>query len=104
VNPGFNSGWIKVMGPVARNEGITEEELVNFPGSKYADPVFSWKDPIAITAIEFMKSSKLGASYQNNIFVGDYNNGNLYFFKVNKDRTGMELDTTKKLLDYLIWY
>ena len=41
-----------------------------------------------------MKSSKLGATYQNNIFVGDYTNGNLYFFKVNKDRTGIEFDNS----------
>ena len=42
-----------------------------------------------------MKSSKLGVNYQNNIFVGDINNGNLYFFKVNKDRTGVELDSNQ---------
>ena len=39
-----------------------------------------------------MKSSKLGANYQNNIFIGDNNNGNFYFFKLNKDRTGIEID------------
>ena len=39
-----------------------------------------------------MKSSKLGATYQNNIFVGDYKNDNLYFFKANKNRTGIDLD------------
>jgi len=92
VKPGFNSGWIQVMGPISRNTGITEGQLVNFPGSHYADPVFSWRNPVAVTDIEFMKSSKLGANYQNNIFVGDNNNGNLYFFKVNKDRTGIDLE------------
>ena len=46
----------------------------------------------AVTAIEFMKSSRLGASYQNNIFIGDNNNGNFYFFKLNRDRTGIEVD------------
>ena len=29
------------MGPIFKS-GITEDELVNFPNSKYADPVFSW--------------------------------------------------------------
>ena len=52
----------------------------------------AWLKPVAVTAIEFMKSSKLGATYQNNIFVGDYKNGNLYFFKANKNRTGIDLD------------
>jgi len=96
VKPGFNSGWKIVMGPMSKNNGITTNDLVSFPGSHYADPVFSWLDPVALTGIEFLKSSKLGANYNNNIFVGDYNKGNLYFFKVNKDRTGIELDADQK--------
>ena len=96
VKPGFNGGWKVIMGPLSRSDGITANELVNFPGSHYADPVFSWLNPVAVTAIEFLKSSKLGANYDNNIFVGDYNNGNLYFFKVNKDRTGIEFNTNQK--------
>jgi glucose/arabinose dehydrogenase len=44
VKPGFNSGWIKVMGPLSRNTGVNiANELVNYSGSHYADPVFSWK-------------------------------------------------------------
>jgi glucose/arabinose dehydrogenase len=91
VKPGFNSGWIKVMGPLSRNAGVNiADELTNYPGSHYADPVFSWKNPIAVTDIEFLKSSALGQKYQNNIFVGDYNNGNLYYFEVNSTRTGIK--------------
>ena len=91
VKPGFNSGWIKVMGPLSRNTGVNiADELVNYPGSHYADPVFSWKNPVAVTGIEFMKSSALGQEYKNNIFVGDYNNGNLYYFEVNSTRTGIK--------------
>jgi aldose sugar dehydrogenase len=94
VKPGFNSGWIKVMGPLSRNEGVnTADELVNYPGSHYADPVFSWKNSVAVTGIEFMKSSALGQKYKNNIFVGDYNNGNLYYFEVNSTRTGIKPQT-----------
>jgi glucose/arabinose dehydrogenase len=94
VKPGFNSGWIKVMGPLSRNSGVnTADQLVNFPGSHYTDPVFSWKNPIAVTGIEFMKSSVLGEKYRNNIFVADYNNGNLYYFEVNNTRTGIKLDS-----------
>jgi glucose/arabinose dehydrogenase len=37
-----------------------------------------------------MKSSVLGQKYKNNIFVGDYNNGNLYYFELNSTRTGMK--------------
>ncbi|MFB5601031.1 MAG: PQQ-dependent sugar dehydrogenase, partial [Nitrososphaeraceae archaeon] len=48
VNPGFNSGWRQVMGPISESD-ISENELVNFPNSKYADPVFSWLPSIGIT-------------------------------------------------------
>ena len=96
VKPGFNSGWDKVMGPISRNSGVTVNDLVNFLGSHYAEPVFSWLTPVAVTAIEFLKSSKIGTNYHNNIFVGDYNNGNMYFFKVNRDRTGIEFDTKQQ--------
>ena len=34
VDPGFNSGWKAVMGPISR-AGISEENLVQLPGSKY---------------------------------------------------------------------
>jgi len=88
VQPGFNSGWQQVMGPISRSN-ITTKDLVNLPGSQYADPAFSWLTPIGVTDIEFLKSSKLGNRYANNIFVGDINNGNLYYFELNKDRTGL---------------
>ncbi|MDX1371434.1 MAG: PQQ-dependent sugar dehydrogenase [Nitrososphaeraceae archaeon] len=92
VNPGFNSGWRQVMGPISQS-GITEEDLVNFPNSKYADPVFSWLPSLGITDIEFLNSSKLGDKYTNNIFVGDIGyktNGNLYYFEVDEERTGIK--------------
>jgi aldose sugar dehydrogenase len=95
VKPGFNSGWKKVMGPIARSN-ITEDELVNFQGSKYKDPVFSWLKSIGITDIEFLNSSKLGERYTNNIFVGDITSGSLYYFNINKDRTGLEFDNSNQ--------
>jgi aldose sugar dehydrogenase len=92
VHPGFNSGWKKVMGPISRNSGIAESQLFNFPGSRYADPVFSWFKSIGITDIAFLNSSKLGDKYKNNIFVGDITKGNLYYFEVNDSRTGVKFD------------
>jgi aldose sugar dehydrogenase len=104
IKPGFNSGWAQVMGPIARNNNDnndndndndndrTANDLVTFPGSIYADPVFSWKAQIGVTDIEFLNSSKLGDKYTNNIFVGDINNGNLYYFEVNDRRTGLKFD------------
>ena len=94
-NQGFNSGWKQVIGPISKSN-VIEDELVNFPGSKYADPVFSWLPSIGITDIEFLNSAKLGDKYVNNIFVGDIGdltNGNLYYFEVNEDRTGIKFDS-----------
>jgi glucose/arabinose dehydrogenase len=90
VRPGFNSGWMQVMGPMSRNFNKTQENLVSLYGSKYTDPIFSWKSPIGITDIEFLNTTKLGAEFANNILVGDINNGNLYYLKVNESRTGID--------------
>jgi glucose/arabinose dehydrogenase len=95
VRPGFNSGWEKVMGPIERLN-ITENDLVNFLGSSsYADPVFSWGPSEGVTDIEFYDSDKLGNNYTNNIFVGDYVNGRLYYFEVNENRTGLEFENPR---------
>jgi len=92
VMPGFNSGWHKLMGPISRTN-VTEGDLVSFNGSSYRDPAFSWRVPVGVTDIEFFNSSSLGEEYENNVFVGDINYGNLYFFKVNEERDGFELDS-----------
>jgi aldose sugar dehydrogenase len=89
VEPGINSGWHKIMGPIGRTNMTVENDLVIFDGAKYQDPVFSWYVPVGVTDIEFFNSTRLGDEYNGNLFVGDINNGNLYFFKVNKDRTGL---------------
>ena len=93
VEPGFNSGWHKVMGPISRTD-VAAGDFVSFNGSSYRDPAFSWRTPIGVTDIEFFNSSNLGKKYENNIFVGDINNGNLYFFTVNQERNGFELDSS----------
>jgi aldose sugar dehydrogenase len=97
VEPGFNSGWQTIMGPIS-SSGNTEENLVNFEGSHYADPILTWLDPQALTDIEFLNSSSLGENYYNNVFVGDNNNGNLYYFELNPDRNGFVLDMVPDLV------
>jgi glucose/arabinose dehydrogenase len=90
VEPGFNSGWHKIMGPIGRTNVTVENDLVIFDSAaKYQDPVFSWYAPVGVTDIEFFNSTKLGDKYGDNIFVGDINYGNLYFLEVNEDRTGL---------------
>jgi aldose sugar dehydrogenase len=103
VLPGFNSGWRKVMGPIERGgisgEGTSISDLVNFPGSHYSDPVFSFLQSDGITDIEFFNSTKLGDRYANNIFAGNLNHGNLYYFTVNSSRTGLDFSGIAGLED-----
>jgi len=87
VLPGFNSGWERIMGPVSRDlQG--GGDLVIFPGADYADPKFSWLNTVGPTALTFLNSARLGVDYQNDLFVGDINNGNLYRFRMNAPRNG----------------
>ena len=101
VEAGFNSGWKVVMGPIATSSISAESDLVNFEGSHYADPVFSWAESRGVTDVEFLKSSTLGDEYKDNIFVGDITSGNLFFFKLNADRTGISLDSNPSLSDLI---
>ena len=96
VRPGFNSGWTTVMGPIERSNVTSENNLVNFLGSSsYADPVFSWGRAVGVTDIEFYNSDRLGNNYTNNIFVGDFNNGHLYHFEVNGNRSSLQFENPR---------
>ena len=87
VEPGLNSGWEQIMGPDSRDpQGLSD--LVQFPGSHYADPKFSWLNTVGPTAIVFMSSARLGSGYENDLFAGDINNARLYYFKLNATRDG----------------
>jgi glucose/arabinose dehydrogenase len=101
VEAGFNSGWKLVMGPIATSGISAESDLVIFEGSHYEDPVFSWAESRGVTDIEFMKSSSLGSTYKDNIFVGDITDGNLFFFEINDDRTGLGLESNPSLSDFV---
>ena len=92
VKPGFNSGWYKIMGPLSRNMNFSENDLIMLNNSHYSDPKFSWVKPIGVTDLEFYNSSRLGNKFSNNIFVGEINAGDLYFFEIDDNRTGIRID------------
>ncbi len=96
VYPGFNGGWSLIQG-FSKNDflgtGATPEDLVYFGKGSYSEPKFSWVTPIGVTALEFLNSDKLGTQYQNNMFVGDINNGLLYRFILNEARNDLSLDS-----------
>jgi glucose/arabinose dehydrogenase len=87
VEPGFNSGWERIMGPSSRDAQGTSD-LVVFSGSQYAEPKFSWLSVVGPTAMIFTNAAALGVDYQNDAIVGDINNGNLYRFRLNGTRDG----------------
>jgi aldose sugar dehydrogenase len=99
VIPGFNSGWRTVQGiwkpmdvSYAGNLTLKPKDLVDFGGKgKYRPPEFIWNKPVGPTALKFLTSDRLGAQYKNDMFVGDFNNGRIYHFKLNKDRTSLVL-------------
>jgi glucose/arabinose dehydrogenase len=92
VEPGFNSGWRDVFGAVSDAE-LANEELVLFNDrTKYSNPEIAWMEPIGPTALAFLNSSNLGEEYENDMFIGDINNGVLYRFELNEGRNELVLD------------
>jgi len=85
------------MGPV------TESELDSLPGYEdyvYDDPKFTWEEPVAPTGLDFAKFQEID-KYDNSLFVGDCNTGNIYNFKLNENRDGFEF-TSSFLQDKII--
>ena len=96
VEPGFNSGWEKVIGKASLVEGFDQDDLVDFNGNgEYSDPEFSWATKsnfrTAPTSIVFFDSDKLGKQYENEMFVGDVH-GNIYHFTLDRDRIKLILN------------
>lgn len=99
LEPGSNSGWNKVQGfwePEGEERGeenLDPDDLADFEGEgKYTPPQFVWNFSVGPTALKFFNSDKFGEEYENDIFVGDINNGNLYHFDLNDDRTELTLN------------
>ncbi len=116
---GANSGWIQLMGPPERYdeykqlESDSEDGLDNpdFPptdlagdadeaqsrlfsldGSSYAAPVFSWKYPVAVTAIELVTSGALGEGSTNTAWVGTVLSDVLLRYPMAADGSSLQLD------------
>jgi glucose/arabinose dehydrogenase len=102
VKPGFNSGFSKIDGVWTYGttadgaEGYTitlnPSGLEDFNGNgTYRIPELTWERPIGIVALGFLNTSYLGKNYQNTMFVSALNNGYVYNFKLNENRTGLDL-------------
>jgi aldose sugar dehydrogenase len=111
VEPGFNSGWAKILGVWTVNEMINEEGsreinkgeisssvsagLINFNGKgQYSSPELTWDETIAPTAIAFLHSDKLGMQYENDMFIGTVKDRLLHFKLDEPNRTELILNGT----------
>jgi glucose/arabinose dehydrogenase len=97
VDPGFNSGWVQIQGPVSRSPH-TPADLWMAAGAHYADPTFSWQTPVAPTSITFLRNAKLGCGRLHDVLTTGTNCGLLYHFPMNASRTGFAL-TSPELAD-----
>ena len=101
VEPGFNSGWAKVQGVWENKESRKSGPIMLSPDAnifedfggrgKYRPPELTWNTTVAPTGLSFLNSTRIGKQYENDMFVGDYLHGNIYHFKLNKNRTGLDL-------------
>jgi glucose/arabinose dehydrogenase len=106
IVPGLDSGWQRAMGmwqvhgrspgPIVSSINPPSNLVLGFGNGgrkgEYRSPEFAWLHTIAPTALKFLSSDKLGKQYENTMFVGDVNTGNLYNFKLNPQRTGFLLN------------
>ncbi len=99
IKPGFNSGWKDIQGiwnhkgGKPQNVSLSPDNLEDFNGTgKYSEPEFVFFDPIGVTAIKFFDSDKFGPKYENDLFVSDIKNGNIYHFELEADRQSLTLD------------
>ena len=92
VLPGFNSGWQQVQGLASMEDSFSESDLQNFDGKgHYSDPELVWVNTAGPTAVKFLNSTKLGTTYENDMFVGDVHNGRIYHFDLTPDRKDLIL-------------
>ncbi|MFN7161816.1 MAG: hypothetical protein ACK4NB_02005, partial [Fimbriimonadales bacterium] len=62
------------------------DDLVYLPNAYYADPIFSWLQPIGVTSIAFVRSARFEVGVRDTALVGESNNGGLYQFTLNSAR------------------
>ena len=105
ILPGFNGGWRQVLGLSTEYENFKNKEfdrskLILFDGKgTYYEPVFTWVDTVAPTAITFIDSKIFGEGYENDLLVGSVKQGRIFHFNLNETRTGLDLLSSEQLVD-----
>jgi glucose/arabinose dehydrogenase len=98
VEPGFNSGFIKIQGiwkPVGEAKGSAilgkPHGLIELGTGMYSGPELTWEYTIGPSALKFFNSSSLGPEYANDLFIGNANGFPIYHFDLNENRTSLDL-------------
>jgi glucose/arabinose dehydrogenase len=89
VPKNFNSGWIEITG-ITKNQTLIDS-LPKYGDFVYSNPEFVWEKPVCPTGIAFSTSKVFAQT--NRVFVGDCNNGNIYRFNLNENRTDFVFDS-----------
>ncbi len=123
---GANSGWIQLIGPpermgeyrdleVASEDGLDNPDfppdrlatdadgakaaMVELPGSRYVPPAFSWKYPVAVTAIAFVTDDAFGESSTGTAWLGSVLTDSLYRYPLAADGNGFDFGDDTALTD-----
>jgi glucose/arabinose dehydrogenase/plastocyanin len=123
---GANSGWWQIMGPPERFDEYrqieTESEdgtdnpdvppdqlaetsdeamarLFELEGSSYAQPVFSWLYPPAVTSIAFVTDDALGETSTNTAWMGTVLTDSLLRYPLAEDGSGFDFGDDEGLSD-----
>jgi aldose sugar dehydrogenase len=123
---GANSGWWQVMGPSERFDEYRQLEvdsedgtdvaeyppdqlaesadealgrLVEYEGSQFVEPVFSWRYPPAVTSIGFVTDDALGESSTNTAWLGTVLTDSLLRYPLAEDGSGFDFGGDDALAD-----
>ena len=105
ILPGFNGGWRQGLGLSTEYENFKNKEfdkskLILFDGKgTYYDPVFTWVDTVAPTAITFINSKIFSEEYENDLLIGSVKQGRIFHFDLNETRIGLDLSSSGELVD-----
>jgi len=100
LKAGSNSGWADIMGPKSHANGNSFKLVKLGPKARYIDPQLSWHNVVAPTDLEFEKFGAVNQSRKNDMFVGDFINGNLYDLPLSSNRKTLAL--SGGLLDKIV--
>jgi aldose sugar dehydrogenase len=105
ILPGFNGGWRQGLGLSSEYENFKNKEFdkskfILFDGKgTYYDPVFTWVDTVAPTAITFINSKIFSEEYENDLLIGSVKQGRIFHFDLNETRIGLDLSSSGELVD-----